>query len=440
MGGSLSLHSERFALTGAHPLDAEKLSDTRTPYQRDRDRVLYTHEFRRLGGVTQITTPSELLIFHNRLTHTLEVAQIARRLAERLNVHAEVPDRDQADVVEAAALAHDLGHPPFGHNGEIAFNEFLKSQPRIETAFELSDGFEGNAQSFRIVTKKARRTSENPGLELTRRTLMGILKYPWSRRAMPTKYKPEHPKFNVYETERDAFDFCYGEDAFDHRQPKSIDAQIMDWADDLAYSTHDIADFALLGFIPFHHFRSLETIEEVRELLGDSKFAEGFENVAIGVFKDMSIRLNTYRVNSLSPSGPEVGLVRSWVSDQLRQFIDGTSINEKGELSVTPEVNQRVAILKRLTWHYTIESPILSVRSVAQKRIIRDLCEIVFNNALGKGDLLSPDAREQLASGNLRVPLDVLSSMTDHQATNLHHKLTGIQPISILDKTSIASF
>jgi len=146
--------------------------DQRSSGQRDRDRILYTTALRRLAGVTQVVAPGEGHIFHNRLTHTLEVAQIGRRLAEKIVVE----DRELADalgeidpeVVEAAALAHDLGHPPFGHITERLLDKLVVDEGD-------PDGYEGNAQSFRIITKLAIRRENQIGLNLTRATLNAVL-------------------------------------------------------------------------------------------------------------------------------------------------------------------------------------------------------------------------------------------------------------------------
>ncbi|HUG15346.1 MAG TPA: dNTP triphosphohydrolase, partial [Thermomicrobiales bacterium] len=156
----------------------DKLPDQRTPFQRDRDRILYASAFRRLGGITQVVSPSERVLVHNRLTHTLEVAQVARRLAEKLSADTALADLIEfvgginPDVAEAAALAHDLGHPPFGHIAEEVLNNLALSS-------NLTDGFNGNAQSFRIVTRLAMRHLSFTGLNLTRATVNAILKYPW---------------------------------------------------------------------------------------------------------------------------------------------------------------------------------------------------------------------------------------------------------------------
>jgi predicted deoxyguanosinetriphosphate triphosphohydrolase len=154
----------------------DRPEDNRSAFQRDRDRILFTSAFRRLAGVTQVFSAEEGHIFHNRLTHSLEVAQVGRRLCERLTTdYRETADRLEInpDVVEAACLAHDLGHPPFGHIAERLLDELV--------THELADGFDGNAQSFRIVTKLAFRSTDVTGLNLTRATLNALLKYPWLR-------------------------------------------------------------------------------------------------------------------------------------------------------------------------------------------------------------------------------------------------------------------
>jgi dGTP triphosphohydrolase len=171
--------------------------DIRTPGQTDRDRILYTSAFRRLAGVTQVVGPLEGHIFHNRLTHTIEVAQIARRLAERLreldpNGVARFGGVDP-DVVEAAAFAHDLGHPPFGHIAEHTLDQLA-----IDNG--APDGFEGNAQSFRIVTRLAAHRTGYKGLNLTRATLNAVLKYPWFRGEGPLE---KSDKFGAYRSEKD---------------------------------------------------------------------------------------------------------------------------------------------------------------------------------------------------------------------------------------------
>lgn len=157
--------------------------DQRGPYQRDRDRILYCSAFRRLSGITQIARAGEADVFHTRLAHTLKVAQVGRRITEHL---LKVQPTEAAhvgvdvEIVEAACLAHDLGHPPFGHLGEEVLNACVTEKGD-------HDGYEGNAQSLRILSQLAVRFESCNGLDLTRATLAACIKYPWRRNT-------SHPK------------------------------------------------------------------------------------------------------------------------------------------------------------------------------------------------------------------------------------------------------
>jgi dGTPase len=227
----------------------------RTEYQRDRDRILYSSAFRRLTAITQVTAAESGLGVHNRITHSLKVAQVARRLAERLKSPRADPRYDNiervadldVDAVEACALAHDLGHPPFGHVAEDRLNDLMKNH----------GGFEGNAQSFRIITRLATGPGgENRyrGLNLTRATLNGVLKYPWERSGGGFHAK----KFGAYSSDHDAIDWvrrgwpkgCHPDTART-REQRSLEAELMDWADDVTYAVHDLEDFHRSGLIPF---------------------------------------------------------------------------------------------------------------------------------------------------------------------------------------------
>lgn len=253
----------------------------RTPAQRDRDRILYSSAFQRLAYVTQVTAPEAGHTFHNRLGHSLKVAQVGRRNAERLR---KLADRKQLppaaaglalsldpDAVEAACLAHDLGHPPFGHVAEKALHE--EAREALGTGF---DAFEGNAQSFRIVTRLAVRNTLS-GLSLTRQTLDALLKYPWAFSMNPTA--KAHHKWGFYSVgggDREAFEFVRPEADADAEGPRCLEAEIMDWADDLTYAVHDLDDFFRAGLIPLHRLgdpRSPE-FEELGQMFEDAREAE----------------------------------------------------------------------------------------------------------------------------------------------------------------------
>jgi dGTPase len=240
-----------------------------SPYRTDRDRIAASPFFARLAGVTQVVSPAGSgLIVHNRLTHSLQVAQVARAVAERLTADdatAALLERlggCDADVVEAAALAHDLGHPPFGHLGEQVLDRLAREE------LGLPDGFEGNAQSFRIVTTIDLHGPAGVGLDLTAAVRAAVLKYPWTRRSHPDPHPstavlpprgagaaPEAPqagsgKFSCYDTELDDLIEARGpfEDAIGPWQ-QTVEAAVMDIADDIAYAIHDLEDFHRVGVL-----------------------------------------------------------------------------------------------------------------------------------------------------------------------------------------------
>lgn len=210
----------------------ESHSSTRGDFQRDRGRIIHSSSFRKLSQKTQVLSPTAGADFvRNRLTHSLEVAQVGREIGGRLGL--------DPDVVDAACLAHDLGHPPFGHNGESAIAEWARD----------IGGFEGNAQTFRALTRLESKVFDDGGrprgLNLTRASLDAASKYPWTRiRAVVEGDGRE--KFGVYDDDREVFDWLR-QGIPD--QAVSLEAQVMDLADDIAYSVHDFEDAIVGGFI-----------------------------------------------------------------------------------------------------------------------------------------------------------------------------------------------
>jgi dGTPase len=241
-----------------HSQDSETYGDVRTPGQKDVDRILDSEAFRRLGNVTQVADSNEGRVFHNRLTHTLKVAQVARRLAEKLQL--EQPDIAEAlqldpNVVHAAALAHDVGHPPFGHVAEKELDALVRQHG-------LVDGYEGNPQSFRILTKLEPSGRGYPGLNLTRATLNAIVKYPKLRQMKGSGNK----KWGAYWTEKDIFEWVRHDSPPERR---SVEAELMDWADDITFSLHDVEDFYKAGLISPTMFRADVTESEASAYLNE---------------------------------------------------------------------------------------------------------------------------------------------------------------------------
>jgi dGTPase len=221
----------------------------RTEAQVDRDRILYCPHFARLAEVTQVRATDGDFLVHNRLTHSLKVGQVARRIAELLSItqgHLANGLALNADVAESAGLAHDLGHPPFGHIAEEELDELVKGK-----LGKTAEGYEGNAQSFRIVTALTISDTApesrdiQPGLNLTKATLNANLKYPWFYKQNPSKPR----KWGAYASEKAVFEWARKDQTI---LVRSAEAEIMDWADDITYAIHDMVDFYCAGLIPLH--------------------------------------------------------------------------------------------------------------------------------------------------------------------------------------------
>lgn len=280
--------------------------DARSEFRKDRDRVLYSEEFRRLEGVTQVATGGTARV-HNRMTHSLRVEQIAKSIAVHLNnirknaltceryKEIEPPEDIDEDIVAAAGLAHDIGHPPYGHNGEEALQEILvcskhynqTPKGRLNRQKEfckdcyLQDSFEGNAQTFHMLVLLAEKSSNDAnisqsdddgnlvqeglisvGMDLTRASLRAVLKYPWLRGQCDfggtDSNRKSLIKWNVYDSDRFAFNWVRQGEA---SQCPDILAQVMDMADDIAYAVHDIEDFYRAGIIPLQSISDSGSVE-----------------------------------------------------------------------------------------------------------------------------------------------------------------------------------
>lgn len=411
---------------------SEKPPENRSEAQRDRDRILYTSAFQRLAGITQIASSEAGQIIHNRLTHSLKVAQVARRLAQRLG-----RDADSQETVAAASLAHDLGHPPFGHIAERELN----------TLAEDWGGFEGNAQSFRIVNTLALRDAAYRGLNLTAPTLNGMLKYPWFRdRADPKKAD----KWGAYGHERLSFDFARGGSEPDKR---SVEAELMDWADDVTYAVHDLEDFHRLGLIPLER---LVRADEERSRFFASFFEDDEQTKLRSKFKDFSAddlnaAMDFVFGETLGDATPYRGAreeriyIRSRTSFLIGWFI-GAVVLKGDEVRVDERRRAEVAVLKELAWFYVIQDPSLTTIQHGQRRVIRELHQI-YCDAVDDVDRwqLFPLAQQELLKitqsddRRYRVATDFVAGLTEDLAYELYHRLTGVSRGSILDAAARAS-
>ncbi|WP_132876692.1 deoxyguanosinetriphosphate triphosphohydrolase [Tamaricihabitans halophyticus] len=407
-------HSEpakRGGLTGA--------TESRSPFARDRARVLHSAALRRLAGKTQVVGPGEGAevsgVPRTRLTHSLEVAQIGRGIAADLGC--------DEDIVDTAGLAHDIGHPPFGHNGERALAELTA---------EIG-GFEGNAQTLRILTKLEPKVDggnqHGYGLNLTRATLDAATKYPWPRRAGDAK-------FGVYPDDLDAFDWVRD------RAPDTrtcLEAQIMDWADDVAYSVHDVEDGVLAGRIALSLFRDSAERASIAELAAKHYSAEPVSTLE-AVAAEL---LDLPALGELATSDYD-GTIRAQVAlkrltselvgrfataaviDTRREFGAGRLHRYTARLRVPQRVAAEVALLKALATR-EVMSDARRLRQQAGEREL--LAELVAELRERAPESLDPALRGAWTlanddAGRLRVVVDQVATLTDAQARAWHRALT----------------
>lgn len=415
-------------------LNPESRSKARTEAQRDRDRVLYSTAFRRLSGITQVASPQTGQLLHSRLTHTLKVAQIARRMAERLvKKHGDSLSLDP-DVVEAGAFIHDIGHPPFGHIGEQVLDRENVS-------------FEGNAQSFRIVTCLSRRSLDYHGLNLTRGVLNAALKYPWKRAAEPGA---KHDKWGVYGQDEDTFTWARAE--LGEPGKKTLEAQIMDWADDVTYATHDLEDFFRAGLVPLER---LSTTEEEMSRFLDSTLGEDRRTPTKRISRELGEGavltckqceelqaeaewlFGNLLVTKVPYDGTEASRVKAseMISALIGDLFEAAELSEDlMRLEATAESRRRIAILKELTWQYVIERPSLAREQKAQRRVLSELVEILSHAMEERDWRLFPDGvaevlRAEQGDDNFKVMgprtvTDYVAGMSEGEVIQTHRSMT----------------
>lgn len=447
----------------AQPWDA----DYRSRAEHDRDRVLYSAAFQRLAYVTQVTAPESGQTFHNRLIHSLKVAQVGRRNAQRLlaiaaegteitgNARALVQSIDP-DAVEASCLAHDLGHPPFGHIAEEVLNE--KGREYVGD----DGGFQGNAQSFRIVTRLSQRAGGS-GMNLTKQTLDGLLKYPWRwREADPVPPGKRERQWGYYAVDSEAFEFARRdcEQEADRSIPEpSLEALIMEWADDLTYAVHDVDDFYRAGLIPLDRLGD-ETDDAFKLMLQGFDEAEASDPKAWPPYtRDELAEAVKTAAAGAGPSGMYLSTrdrrreMRHFGSDLITRYLSAFRVADdpdtnKVRVSVEPEMEREVAALKLLVRIFVIRRPGLAVVQHGQQRTMRELFNFYFKASNARRDqggdrrVFPPGAREELQNGpnevsfRARVVLDFLSGLTESSAAALYERVFGIGTAATLDATA----
>lgn len=399
---------------------------TRDPYRRDRARVLHSWALRRLADKTQVLLPGESDFPRTRLTHTLEVSQVAREMGDELGC--------DPDIVDTAGLSHDLGHPPFGHNGETALN----------AAAAGIGGFEGNAQSFRVLTRlepKVSHAEHSVGLNLTRASLDATMKYPWFRGAhiephgTPLGRVPDSAtKFNVYPDDAEAF--AWVREGAPHARP-CLEAQVMDWADDVAYSVHDIEDAFYSGFISPGQLAPGEPMSQVI-VRASLDSAGGVNEADLCAAHERLLSLPEWP-STFDHTTSGLASLKSFTSVMIGRFssaaVDATLAaagpgpltRYSANLVVPPDQRAEVALLKAVSSHFVFHRAGVDQVYAAQRALLEDLVALLLRQAPG---VLHPMFAEQWAQapnepGRLRVVIDQVASLTDVSAVRWHRRLLG---------------
>lgn len=381
---------DSYRMDRPHPIDEEPW---RSPFERDADRILYASAFSRLRDVTQVLRPGSLHPSHDRLLHSLKVAQVGYRLAQYLRHSAQserisLPHEIDPDVVYSAGLAHDLGHPPFGHIGEKAIQDavdgIIEDRLSPDGALRLDDSFEGNAQSFRIVTRLSFRSGshgQRSGLNLTWATLAAILKYPWLKREAQAKSWTGE-KWGSYDA--DKFYLDGAQSAIPSGWRRSIEASIMDWADDITYAVHDVEDFIRAGLIPIHELsRSNDEQVDFRSYCEPRLQDHGLDVSGREVLRALKNILSSGLRRSYRGSRLDKQVMHAWASGRINFFSYSAKIGSDGLLTISDPVMLENVLMKQLVWFYVVDHPTLCSEHQGQRRLVMKLLEALYEWSRG---------------------------------------------------------
>lgn len=352
---------------------AEPSSSTRNAFQRDRDRIIHSTAFRRLEYKTQVFVNHEGDLFRTRLTHSIEVAQLARGIARTLHLHE--------DLTEAIALAHDLGHTPFGHAGQDALNECMRDH----------GGFEHNLQSLRVVEQLELRYAEFDGLNLSFEVREGILKH--------CSVKNARQLGDVGQR-------------FLNKTSPSLEAQLTNYADEIAYNNHDIDDGLRSGLITVDQLAKVElfaqNLSEVKALYPKLESRRMVNETVRRMINTLVVDLCTYSANNIAKHQPK----------------DITDIRRLPQLiGFSPEISAKNLKLKQflrknLYHHYKVNR-----MSAKATRIVKELFEAFYGNT----GLLPDEFQAYAEQDKARAVADYIAGMTDRFAIREHRKLFTVE-------------
>jgi len=462
----------------AHEAPPSNLSTSesyRTPYRRDYARLIHSAAFRRLEGKTQLFPGIESDFFRNRITHSIEVAQIAKSIAIKLNNTEQYfkTNNIDLDLIETAGLAHDLGHPPFGHNGELALDHCMKRY----------GGFEGNAQTLRILTVLEKKepidaspygvaadgVDKRAGLNLTYRTLAATLKY--DKKIPVNRQNKKGLEKGYYESESNLVKTIkekVTEKKGYRSKFKTIECQIMDIADDIAYSTYDLEDALKAGFVTpldmissnkalltrisrkvtdnfkklgikkaFSAANALETLLDIfiSQKIFDLESLEIDIN-QVDINHPYSIALLVGAVHRASIDLGRIGYLRTqFTSDLVGQFINGVKVEiNKSNPALSKayldnDVLKKVEVLKHFNYEAIIQAPRLKVVEYRGYDIVKTIFDALASTSPAKGYQLLPDDfraihdRARNKKEKMRTICDFVAGMTNRYAVEFYARL-----------------
>lgn len=416
-------------------LEEDKLrrSDHRSPYQRDRARILHSAAFRRLQAKTQVHSVGQNDFYRTRLTHSLEVSQIGTGILAQLK-RKQPQFKDllpSSSLIESLCLAHDIGHPPFGHGGEVALNYMMRHH----------GGFEGNAQTFRIVTQLEPYT-ERHGMNLTRRTLLGLLKYPAPISQTQGKLAPNvenfrqlkakdwHPAKGVYDDDIQALDWVLSLSEKDktlfqalrinqgqrHNKTrhKSLDCSIMELADDIAYGVHDLEDAIVMGLVTQKQWQ--EIVASVMAECGEPWLESHITTISQQLFGEHHQRKDAIGtlVNSLITAitiEPSIQNGKDAFDEPLLQW----------NAVLSDSMDSALQALKRLVSEFVVQTTEIQHIEYKGQQLLMTLFDAFVADPMR---LLPNTIQPQLTEQNPhRVIADYLSSLTDAHAQRLYQDL-----------------
>ena len=402
-------HPGYSAFDRARFLDEPAKRGGRTEFARDRARIIHSFALRRLAAKTQVAVPWATDFPRTRLSHSLECAQVGRELGAALGA--------DPDLMEGACLAHDIGHPPFGHNGEEVLNQLADS----------CGGFEGNAQSLRLLIRLEAKTvlpdGKSIGLNLTRASLDAATKYPWGR-------VKDAKKFGVYEDDLEIFNwYRTGIES----GKTSMEAQIMDWSDDVAYSVHDLEDSLVSGQVKLDQLSNdLPKLFKVAKEMYLADITEQEMQIALSSLQKLSCWPRYYDGTHRS-----LARLKDLASQLIGRFAQSAEVatQEKygdGDLTrysanlVVPRAQRvEVALLKSMAGHYVINADDSQIRYAEQQKLLTELVEAILESAPASLEsfFLQDWQQAQTDQQRLRVVIDQVASLTDPGAVALHNRL-----------------